>query len=184
MERKTSSKEITMHSLSGGGWVVCVLSLLTQYLISTLNYSTRCFTWYSSHMWLQCESWIWNKWCAVFWKEIFQCNLMFLKETRRTVLLCILTLMYELKKRWRYSPFKWVLHLCLASSSSVIHKPSAAALTLRKLPFYFWSLPSFIPCPLQCKASNLNIVCGLYPIATSIQSHAANLWRGRSPPLV
>lgn len=61
------------------------------------------------------------------------------------------------------------------------HKPTVPALTLRKLPFHFWSLPSLFICPLQCRADKSK-ECGLYPTAMSIQSHTANLWRWRRPP--
>lgn len=41
--------------------------------------------------------------------------------------------------------------LSQSSSISVIHKSTAPAPTLRRLPFLFWSFPSFIICSLQCK---------------------------------
>lgn len=57
-----------------------------------------------------------------------------------------------MKKTRRFSPFKLPAPLTQASSSPVMHKPTAPASTLRKLPFCFWSLPSFIICSSQCKA--------------------------------
>lgn len=48
------------------------------------------------------------------------------------------------------------------SSSSVTHTPTptAPALALRKLPFSFWPLPSFINFPLQCKAGKYRLCLG------------------------
>lgn len=63
---------------------------------------------------------------------------------------------------WMSSPLKsGQLFLC--------NKLTAPALTSRKLPFHFWSLPSFISFPLQCKASKSeqclwSLSCGhVYP---------------------
>lgn len=65
--------------------------------------------------------------------------------------------MCEMEKTAKYSPFKWVLPLRQISSSSVTHTPTAPALAWRKLPFSFWSLPSFIIFPLQCKAGKYRL---------------------------
>lgn len=127
---------------------VCV-SLLVYYPVFTMNCSTRYFAIIIVR--LQCEGWIWNKLCAVFWKEIFPCNSVFIKETRRILLKCVLIQIYGMKKTARSPSDELSYPSSQSNSTSVIHKSTAPTSTLRKLPFLFWSFPSFIICSLQCK---------------------------------
>lgn len=148
---------------------VCV-SLLVYYPVFTMNCSTRYFAIIIVR--LQCEGWIWNKLCAVFWKEIFPCNSVFIKETRRILLKCVLIQIYGMKKTARSPSDELSYPSSQSNSTSVIHKSTAPTSTLRKLPFLFWSFPSFIICSLQCKtgkskqclwSASYDHICSVYP---------------------
>lgn len=85
--------------------------------------------------------------------EIFSGKLVFIKETRRNVLKCVLLQVFGMKKQQDIHPSNELQKDLLSQSSStfVIHRPTALALITRKWSFTFWSFPSFIIFSLQCK---------------------------------